>query len=274
MNLDRFHFEDDRRLVVAVAVRLTSENGEFPPVGGAHAAIAYRAMDGGLRLLHLVLTEEVKDWTYTENYVLVEPNLRPETAMALAGLCEGLASIRKLIDVYYDFGFDEHSFFRVQDAQCDLVSQNGLTCSTFVATLFHNVKCPLVSPRGWKLREPDRQVYAKLADEFESDPNLPSERAETLRRHSHRIRVGPLDVASAALEDQLPATFFQCESTGRLVHEFLIRKEAYLHGLFCLGVPLHTVPVKSHRVCRIPISKILYAKALSIINKISRALRR
>lgn len=148
--------------------------------------------------------------------------------------------------LFYDFGLKKSSYFDVNNRSCDLVAPHGLTCSTFVAVIFQSVRRPLIDLRGWKMRPDDGVAYQQLVAEFDAGVDgVSHEHAQVLRRHSSRKRVSPIDVASAAIEDRLPANQRACNMNSFIIYESLIRAYCKYKGWWPTGIPIHLAPFNS-----------------------------
>jgi hypothetical protein len=99
----------------------------------------------------------------------------------------------------------------------------GLTCSTFVLTLFQSVGVPLVNFEGWQRREDDDARHEALLDMMRCgipasriDP-APPEHVERVRAELPCIRVRPEEAAATGLFNDLPAVFDQLAPAGAWV---------------------------------------------------------
>lgn len=218
MNLNRLCLSQDDIESIAVAAMFAEPDCE-------HAALAFREMGGSLRLLHFVIDGTVHAGDYEEKYLLVAPNLLRSSAIVLAEICEQLAQNPRLFRSHYDFGADPNARFDIGNGRCDLITTEpgtGLTCSTFVAAMFNGIRRPLVDITTWQARPSDRQRHLYLLDVLRQ--HRQADRARVLQDRVDRIRVSPLEVAGAALEDELPAPFQACCKNAPVIKEILFRK--------------------------------------------------
>jgi hypothetical protein len=96
----------------------------------------------------------------------------------------------------------------------------GLTCSTFVLTVFQSVRFPLVHFEGWQRREDDDARHEALLElmrrgipESGIDP-APLEHVARVKAELPCIRVRPEEAAATGLFNDLPAVFGQLAPAG------------------------------------------------------------
>jgi len=157
MNPQRVCFADDGIVAVGVAVCLV-------PPDGAHAAVAHRGSDGNFRLLHLMGHENVGSTPFKNSYLLISPNLRPSSQIALAGYCRRIAERRNFLNLKYDFGIDVYAKFVISDDECDLKTnepQSGLTCATFVFAVFNSINRPLIDITNYLQKSNQSELVLK-----------------------------------------------------------------------------------------------------------------
>lgn len=216
MNPKRLHFLDDDVVSAAVAVTLVH--------GGEHAAMAYRSVRGELKLLHLFIDGQIGTGDRSAKYLLVIPNLLASSLLSLAGLCESLHERRDILKIYYDFGADAKARFEVAENRCELITGEpsaGLSCSTFVVALFSSINRPLVKVRTWKHRPSDLARHLSLIQMLQD--NGQEVRAAQLASRVGRIRISPCEVAGAATEEKIPASFATCCVNAEIINDVLIQ---------------------------------------------------
>ncbi len=224
MNLDRLYFAGDAVDAIAVAACITR-------LGTEHAAIAFVDADEELKLLHFLIDGSIRSMSPNDKYIFVVPNVLQSTRSAFAGLCESLANNEPMRKIYYDFGVDPNAHFSFEDGRCDLVTSEpgtGLSCSTFVAAIFNSVKRPLVDCATWEHRHEDLVAHSRLLDVLSEHQQ--GARAARLKSRIASIRVSPTDVAGAALEDELPASFSTCCRNTPVITEALVLSSAMPPG--------------------------------------------
>jgi hypothetical protein len=99
----------------------------------------------------------------------------------------------------------------------------GLTCSTFVMTVFQSVEFPLVNFEGWQRRADDDARHEQLLEmmrcgipESQIAP-APPEHVARVKAELPCTRVRPEEAAATALLNDLPAVFEQLAPAGAWV---------------------------------------------------------
>jgi hypothetical protein len=201
---------------------------------GTHVGIVYR--EGTERKLlhfafhHCLVEQDFKKFRH--RYVSVEPALTDPELIAFAGLCR---------EIYRQFQAHQRMPYNLQNDQSGFdpstldfvmpMGSTGISCATFVLKTFSSPGPPvgvwLLDASGWQASRPgDREMqeyYVKTLRNMPDSTGGPAYAADC-RAQADRIeseigcpRIRPEEVAGACLEDELPATFRQCERNGRLI---------------------------------------------------------
>jgi len=170
---------------------------------GSHIGILYRINNGDARLLHL-------GW---HHWLLDDESIRDGYAWAA---CEGfsedegrdfaswLQKIYKLNNGRIPYGinywpgahFDENGVFTP--------SRNGLglTCATFVMSLFEAHSYPIINTGSWEKREDDQQWFQDVIERLKDPSQTPAASPEhidaQINSMGSAVRFRPLEVAAAA----------------------------------------------------------------------------
>jgi hypothetical protein len=223
MRGERFHHSC--RDVPALAIFVMRTNG------GTHTGILHRNR-GVLWVLDLCWHERLRSSPCRDDLACVVPDLEAEEINDLTGMC-------RLIDrrhqeqaltggflVPYAFRFNRETTFSAVTGELLLAEGVGLSCSTFVLTVFESAKVSLVDLTGWPARPEDEAQQTRLLRMMQdgipgfAPPALP-EHVERVRSELPCVRVRPEEVAASAMADDLPANFERVERGGRWIMECL-----------------------------------------------------
>jgi hypothetical protein len=123
----------------------------------------------------------------------------------------------------YAFRLGTNTRFNRQNGELMLGDGLGLTCSTFVLSVFESVGVPMVVFDGWPIRPEDDQRHETLLEMMRNGipqyqvPPADPQHVDRVAAQLPCIRIRPEEVAATAMFDQLPATFAQLEPAGRWV---------------------------------------------------------
>lgn len=223
MRGERFHYSC--RHVPALAVFVMRTNG------GTHTGILHRNR-GVLWVLDLLWHERLRSSPCRDDYACVVPDLEPEEMNDVTGMC-------RLIDrrhqeraamggflVPYAFRHNHNTKFSAVTGELMLGDGVGLSCSTFVLTVFESSKVPLVDLTGWPARSEDQAQQARLLRMMQAGiprfaPPASPEHIDRVRSDLPCVRVRPEEVAASAMAVRLPANFERAEKGGRWIMEWL-----------------------------------------------------
>lgn len=193
---------------IAIAISCRSDN---------HSAILYSASDG-IRKIHYsghVQCEEALD---VSDLGWAHPiELLPEQVTQLLSLCDLIHDQCSRLRVPYRFAFSHQTRFDTGGPLLSFIpgsGTTGLTCATFVVTLFYQCGIPLVDFSSWTSREEDVAFQRELVKRV-TNHNRDAASQMALEIGAHRIR--PEEVLAAALFTRHPVNFWLCESAGTTV---------------------------------------------------------
>ena len=121
----------------------------------SHCGVAYD-IHGTLRILHLATHKDIRvDGDWGDFLVWVKPNLPAKLQEAMIPFFEVIEEKIKegAYHIPYGFKYENYSSF---DANGDLTlgkGSKGLSCSTYVITLFHSLGIDLVDISNWPSRK-------------------------------------------------------------------------------------------------------------------------
>ena len=109
----------------------------------------------------------------------------------------------------------------------------GLTCSTFVLTVFESVYLPLIDFDTWENRADDNERHDRLLEKMRDGipahgiPPAEPQHVSAVAADLPCIRVRPEEVAAAGMSDSRRAAFLQAERGGRWILEILTPEWAH-----------------------------------------------
>lgn len=204
-----------------------------------HCGILHRSTNDGVRFLHLAWQFVLKnddDLTEKQGYCFFDLNILEPRARQIAAICRNVYEINKYL-IPYSPMYDGSATF---DDELKLVlgdTMNGLTCSTFVLTLFKRFG-------GLKLLDIDQ--WPQVGDDVERDKKnekymdyvirllrktqkwqeLPDDHIESVENERGTIRFRPDEVVAGCTHDTYPAPFDYCEEHGKEILDHLIQTNA------------------------------------------------
>jgi hypothetical protein len=197
---------------------------------GTHAGILHRA-GGTLFVQDVLWHERFRSAPCPEPcpYHFVVPALELEELNDITAMCRLIhnryhgAGPGRRPGIPYAFRRGTDTRFNREDGELTLGDGLGLTCSTFILTVFESVRVTLVDFDGWPIRADDDRRHGELLDLMKRGVpghGIPPAEPEHVARVAEQlpcIRVRPEEVAAAAMFDDLPATFPQLEPAGRWI---------------------------------------------------------
>lgn len=217
MDVSLFHPTSQHVPVLAIFVMVHE--------AGTHTGILHRNR-GVLYTLDLMWHERLRAMIYRDNHPCVIPKLEPEEENDVTGMCRLIASRQHTPDpqrIPYGIGPPNNVRFN-RDGELVLEGGLGLTCSTFVLTVFESVGISLADLTGWVARPDDvnqHQRFVEMMADGIQNFAPPADRVHVARvaKAVASIRVRPEEAAGAALAAELPASFEEAEQGGRWILE-------------------------------------------------------
>ena len=110
----------------------------------------------------------------------------------------------------------------------------GLTCSTFVLTLFESAGIPLADLTRWIARPGDDEQHRILIEKMRNGipgfaPPAAAEHVARIEASLPCIRFRPVEAVAAALANELPATFELTERWGNWIYQWMSEQRVRSH---------------------------------------------
>lgn len=205
---------NEENFIFAIAVGADSP-------GFNHASIIYKWKDK-IKVLDFYSGKIRKDCSYgdlgNKDYIYVQYNqdsIFYDFAIQIPVICEAIAEKQTLLNfgiTYNNSTFDKEGNLLLQ------TSDYGLTCATFVLSIFESAGITLINLDSWKSREEDLEWQKYVLNFFINNKKIAS---EDLIKHFESnlgcFRFRPEEVAAASSFDVLPSNFELCEVHGILL---------------------------------------------------------
>lgn len=214
MRGERFHFTSAHVPALAVAIIRTRH--------GTHTGILHR--DGGqLFLLDQRWHEDLGNAPSDGACPCVVPNLEPEEVNDVTGLCRLIAKRRQQNPHEpAPYALYRNPKIRISRDTGEVILSGGLglTCSTFVLTVFESAEVPILDLSAWPRRAGDDERHRSLVNLMRRT-GVPEDHVQKVEAELPCIRVRPEEVAAAGMADVVPATYDRAERGGRWILEML-----------------------------------------------------
>lgn len=219
MNGDRLWFTSRHVPAVAIFIMVRTE--------GNHTGLLHRA-EGVLRILDLCWHESLRSGALTDDVPCIVPNLEPEEVNDVTGMCRLIEMRNRTSDpqkIPYGLGPPNNTRFN-REGELLLEGGLGLTCSTFVLTVFESVRVPLVDLSDWVVRPDDDTRHTALIERMTNGigdyPPADPQHVARIVASPPCIRVRPEEVAAAGLAMALPIKFDMAKFWG----EWIVKRVA------------------------------------------------
>lgn len=186
-----------------------------------HAGIAHRSA-GRLEVLHLASHEFLCNEADDGSWIFAIPRLQyEEDGEYLAGFCRRIHRSNGRGNIPYSFEWQaDASFDRDSGRFVAPIGTEGLTCSTFVATVFRAAGRPLLVLDSWPADATREDIEARewgLRMWRASGRASLAAQAGAIEPSILARRVNPEQVAGACLQRRLPARYRQCCANAAVV---------------------------------------------------------
>jgi hypothetical protein len=203
---------------------------------GSHLGIAFHSAKDGVQVLHLRTHLQLFSETFDASrlcWVASPLDLPPKASAQVVSIIRGLAKRRPHIPYGLNFlksngSFDPNGHYKAPKGS------NGLTCATFVSTLFSDLRAPLIQPATWQPSDENR-AWAEDVCKFLETHGVPEDHVAAVRGNVDGLRVRPEEVAVAAVVAgaDLPIDFTRATADAPMVM-------ATLHAACPLRPPVAT----------------------------------
>lgn len=191
---------------------------------GSHLGIAFHSVKDGVQVLHLRTHLKLSAETFDASglcWVASPVDLPPKASVQVVSIIRCLAKRKSSIPYGLNFlkssgSFDSNGNYKAPKGS------NGLTCATFVSTLFSDMRAPLIQAATWQPTDENR-AWAEGVCKFLEGQGVPADHIESVRGNVDGLRVRPEEVAVAAdvPRADLPIDFTRASGAAPKVMEAL-----------------------------------------------------
>ncbi|KQB43455.1 hypothetical protein RCH33_557 [Flavobacterium daejeonense] len=198
----------EQNFYFAIAVGMESEF--------SHCSIIYK-WDSKIKTLDFYIGKIRNSLTYGDlhhrGYLYVNYNrtqILDDFAIQIPSLCELIAEKNDILD--FGITFNKSKF----DSSGKLILQEGdfgLTCATFILSIFESAGIPLIDYENWKHRDEDAKWHKHVL-EFFTDNKFSDELINHCKTNGGCFRYRPEEVAVSSTDNQLPSSYDFCIEKG------------------------------------------------------------
>lgn len=184
-----------------LAIAITS--GAF----GSHVGIAFHSVKEGLRLLHLARHQCLMDDDFSRQdinsrYVAAVVDIPPAASKQMVSIIRSVAKRQPRINYGINAkaavgSFDNSGRYKPPKGS------DGLTCATFVSTVFSDYKVPLIDLDTWEPNQ-ENELWGRKVCAFLKQCKVDESHLKAVESNISGLRVRPEEVAAAA---DAPASF-------------------------------------------------------------------
>lgn len=187
-----------------------------------HVGILYRDTSRTLLHLHFAWHRSLQQDTVSGERVCALPDFKfEEHEEWLSTFCSRIARSAAKRTVPYGLKNDGAVTFDAETGEAKIVGDAGLSCATFVVSVFRSGHHPIVDMTDWPPATPeDAAVQSKIVGRLERGGTTDErERGQAIKQDVGVPRVAPEHVAGACLEHwpDRPVRFAQCQENGATV---------------------------------------------------------
>ena len=215
---------DGEDFKIGIVLSLDKDHNQF------HCGLSFD-MANGIHILHLKSHKKLfynEDWS--DFRCIVKPSIHPLRLDAMIPLCYLIRD--KIGDedsqVPYGFYYDEYASYDLGSGVLSLgCHDSGLTCATFVMTLFHSIGIDLIDIENWTKRPEDDDWETRIKRLFSSYKDRVDMSKEHLETLKYEISIGcprfrPEEVAvSSALYFNQPASTEEIREAGARLNQYM-----------------------------------------------------
>lgn len=194
---------------------------------GSHLGVAFQSAKDGVQVLHLAGHYDLRTDTFPppgQCWIAAPVLLPPLAAKAIVGVIRSLSKRTPKIPYGLNFlkangSFDSSGRYKAPKGSL------GLTCATFITTLFDDLRAPLVKQDTW-LEKPANIKWAHdVCDALTRSGMVSHDHIEAVKSNIDGLRIRPEEVAVAAETPftNKPIDYLSASSNAHLIMQELIR---------------------------------------------------
>lgn len=215
---------EEAKCLLGVAVSLQKEDDQF------HCGLAFGMNGNHVNIIHLTGHNGLRlstNWGIFK--IFVKPNIGIDRQIAFLPLCKLIINNmgKEGFEVKYGLRYDEYAEYDENGLLHLGEHEIGLTCATYVLTLFHSVGFDLVDIHNWPMRESDKKWLKKIIEtysnpEVKTHVNMTKEHLEKMSNEDVTSRFRPEEVAvSSALFRGKAAPTDEIWKHGEMLNKYM-----------------------------------------------------
>ena len=193
---------------------------------GSHLGVAFQSAKDGVQVLHLAGHYELRTDTFPpigQCWIAAPVLLPPLAAKAIVGVIRSLSKRTPKIPYRLNFlkangSFDSSGGYKAPKGSL------GLTCATFITTLFDDLRAPLVKQETWLNKSENTKWAQAVCDALARSGKVCHDHIEAVKSNIDGLRIRPEEVAVAAETPftNRPIDYWSASSNAHLVMQELI----------------------------------------------------
>ena len=193
---------------------------------GSHLGVVFQSAKDGVQVLHLAGHYDLRADAFPppeQCWIATPVSLPPLTAKAIVGIIRSLA--KRTPKIPYGLNFlKANGSFDTSGRYTAPRGSLGLTCATFITTLFDDLRAPLVEQSNWVENPANIKWAHAVCDSLERSGKVSHEHIEAVRSNINGLRIRPEEVAVAADAPYTtrPIDYRNASSNAHLIMQTLI----------------------------------------------------
>jgi hypothetical protein len=188
-----------------------------------HIGLLYRIDEReSVRILHLKWNRDLESETPSSSYVCwVRPEIGADRACAIAALCRRIWKQNQKNQPIFNAGSFK-KYFNESGNRIKSPATSGLTCASFVLSVFDAAKYPLIFDDQWPpAGQEDEAVLDEYFESLKKDPNTTKDDLDAYQAERGNVRFRPLEIAGASTSDTFPAKYAFSFKMAKEIESFL-----------------------------------------------------
>lgn len=193
---------------------------------GSHLGVAFQSAKDGVQVLHLAGHCDLRTDTFPppgQCWIAAPVLLPPLAAKTIVGIIRSMAKRTPKIPYGLNFlrangSFDSSGRYKAPKGSL------GLTCATFITTLFDDLRAPLVKQDTWLAKTANIKWAHDVCDSLTNSGKVSLDHIEAVKLNIDGLRIRPEEVAVAAEVPfkARPIDYLNASSNAHLVMQSLI----------------------------------------------------
>lgn len=170
----------------------------------------------------------------TDSYIWQTPKIHPIRLKNVASKCLSIIEVQKNRSnlLPYAFGYSAKRHFNNEGVYKNYENgeEYGMSCATFILTVFNSVGIDLLDWKNWTDRVEDRPIFEKLLRTLKfglSKGFVSQNHYDNVASEKNVPKIRPEEVFTSSFCLKIPMSFDSCEYMGKYVREYCISLPVY-----------------------------------------------